>query len=340
MAITYRANATATFTTTSTLTINKPTGTVENDVMIACLVINPETINSVPDGWTLLYNSIINGTIAERQYTYWKLAGASEGSSYSWGTTGNTSGRGAIISYDGCDTTTPIGNTTDNGASNSRTPVGLSINIQRTNGVALWVCAESYTNAIDQPSGYTERVESLGAISIEISEEDYASTGATGDKSGDVGTLTQWRCVHIELLRELIIVELAGTVTGASSVSGQIHTYNAISGSLGGTSSVSGNINCLWGLAGAIAGESGVTGNLHQYRPFSGSVEGVSSVAGVLNCLWALSGSIAGVSEVTGDVRYPFYMAGSIGGVSSVDGTLNLIWEHREDEADDTWIER
>jgi hypothetical protein len=72
----------------TTATCAKPTNTAENDIMFAHVSKgNNQSINSVPTGWTLIASGGTTYTITT--YLYWKLAGASEPTSYTWGSTGN-----------------------------------------------------------------------------------------------------------------------------------------------------------------------------------------------------------------------------------------------------------
>ena len=62
-------------------TVNKPSGTAEGDILFAILCWNTATIDSVPTGWTLLGDFTVN---IDKHALYYKVAGASEPSSYTW----------------------------------------------------------------------------------------------------------------------------------------------------------------------------------------------------------------------------------------------------------------
>lgn len=113
---------TATGTTGSTLVVNKPSGVTQNDLMLAFIgVKGPVTAPTIatPSGWTA---SVTNTTGAIRSACFYKIAGASEPSSYTWTFTGTVSlSTGEISRIVGPDTTTPIGAT----ASATVTPAAL-----------------------------------------------------------------------------------------------------------------------------------------------------------------------------------------------------------------------
>lgn len=105
MAISFVAAADAhNYYTSGTLTISKPTGTIQNDLMIAVVGGTPSTLS----GWTKLGGDAASGTSGGTFRVFYKLAGASEGSSYNWSITSATDAWGAIVSYRGVSTTTPV----------------------------------------------------------------------------------------------------------------------------------------------------------------------------------------------------------------------------------------
>src|SRR3990170_1756879 len=106
-------------TTTTTLTIAKPTGTVQNDVMVASIAFRPlsgqfssNITVTDPPGWTRLdfFNNTSNYNALA---IYYLVAGASEPASYAWGFACNVSctfqaAAGGILTFSGVNTTTPI----------------------------------------------------------------------------------------------------------------------------------------------------------------------------------------------------------------------------------------
>ncbi len=118
-------------TASATITINKPTNTAQNDVMIAVIAVEDYTdrINSDPEGWTRIWGDS-PGTRAIFQAVYWKVAGASEPSSYSWGLDATDECCGSISTFRGCVIADPIGNhtfSTATGASASCTAPAIAV---------------------------------------------------------------------------------------------------------------------------------------------------------------------------------------------------------------------
>lgn len=88
--ITFIASATGTSGTTPT-TCNKPTGTIQGDLMIAFMYGDGGNAWTAPSGWTVIQNA--------DQAIMYKVAGASEGSSYSFVSTKTGNRYVAITTY-------------------------------------------------------------------------------------------------------------------------------------------------------------------------------------------------------------------------------------------------
>lgn len=114
MAIARRAITVTSSATANSVVVNKPTGTVDGDVMIA--VFNHATGTTdmaltAPAGWTVIGTAGINGDLNGKA---WYKVASSEGASYTF--TSSTSNDGVIMiaSYSGVNTTTPINTSAQN----------------------------------------------------------------------------------------------------------------------------------------------------------------------------------------------------------------------------------
>lgn len=89
--------------------INVPTPTVSaGDLMLANITVNGGTSALVtpPTGWTLIQRT--DNDVNVSMLTYWKVAGASEPSSFTWTVNNQTTGEGAITPFTGVDASNPI----------------------------------------------------------------------------------------------------------------------------------------------------------------------------------------------------------------------------------------
>ncbi len=91
----------------TSITISVPTGTAENDVLFAAVATDGDVVVS-PDagGWTQEINAA-NGTELNLD-VWWRVATASEPSSYSFSWSGNETSCGSMYRFSNIDTTTPV----------------------------------------------------------------------------------------------------------------------------------------------------------------------------------------------------------------------------------------
>lgn len=180
-------------TTGTSVVINKPTNTAENDVMLAAIVINNDatSINTVPSGWTQLADipQAGRGNFTDgRLYVFWKLAGASEGTNYTFGTSASVKYVGGIISFRNVNPTTGIHLSNGQATASALTHNTPSLSVTEYNTMIVTFHGMTEGNTWTPPSGMAEQFdirsgtagnndEGLGASYIS-----QASPGATGAK--------------------------------------------------------------------------------------------------------------------------------------------------------------
>jgi len=179
------------------LTINKPTGTVQDDVMIASIGVRPETATiNAPTGWALVKRIDNTNTTANSLAVYYKVAGASEPASYTWTIPSHTGAAGGIQSFSGGNTTNPIdvedGQTTAYGLSHATPSVVTTV----TDTMLVTSHTFSSPTTWTPPAHMTERFDVLGGNqAIEGNYVLQAAAGPTGTKTAyastddDVGNL-------------------------------------------------------------------------------------------------------------------------------------------------------
>jgi hypothetical protein len=199
MAISHVASENGGYVSSKDITINKPTGTVEGDFMIAHIQqAYNSSVGSTPSGWTRLGYDVYRSSKGDYwiSVVYYKEAGSSEGASYTF--SGNylaTISSGVISTFRGVQA---IGNSdhTDSAGSSYTAP---SITIQEANNWAICTVAISSNYSFTQPSGYTELVEIGDYMNIETSYKQWTSSGATGNQTGSISSSDDYCCWHIEL---------------------------------------------------------------------------------------------------------------------------------------------
>lgn len=99
-------------TNSTTWVLSKPSGTIEGSFLLAHLANQNDarTIVGVPSGWTLLDSSVSTDN-PHQALVYYKVAGGSEPSTYTWtwDASSGSNGTGTIERYSGVDPLNPIG---------------------------------------------------------------------------------------------------------------------------------------------------------------------------------------------------------------------------------------
>ena len=87
----------------TSISLTKPTGTVDGDLLVTVICCSGTAApSSVPSGWTLIRSNDSGGSGTQASiHSYYKVA-SSEGSSYSWTSSGNPSG-GMVLRITGQD---------------------------------------------------------------------------------------------------------------------------------------------------------------------------------------------------------------------------------------------
>lgn len=185
------------------VTISKPTGVVQNDVMIAAIHVgwcNSGSAVTAPAGWTLI-NSTSNtgsgcgsGNTTIQLATFYKVAGPGEPVSYTFTGSTNQFYVGGIVAYSGVNTISPINVSSNNGAQDACNNIvanGVTTTTLCTRLVGVFFCSVNNSlNNIVPPNSMTERVDvgttgnhPWGNENLEISDELMSTVGATGNRS-------------------------------------------------------------------------------------------------------------------------------------------------------------
>ncbi len=93
----------------ASIAINRPTGTVKGDVMVAIIAVRPSTVTiTAPSGWTLVRRGDNPNGESNTLAVYRRVAGSSEPASYTWTFSSNTGNAGGILSFSGVDNANPV----------------------------------------------------------------------------------------------------------------------------------------------------------------------------------------------------------------------------------------
>lgn len=265
--VSFRSAATNTGTTTS-ITVNKPAGVLQNDVLIAVIAKQGNTGNvTTPSGWTFVSGSDLAGGTARNGTVFYKVAGASEPASYTFSLgTGTNHVAATIVAYFGVDISGPTPfdvappATLNLGGSGATSATALSATTV-TNGAGVVMCAmaagsnPSYSGwtttspgALTEVADITEGNGTDGA-SAGVAWATKATAGATGNGTASLSSG--------ERNGALLITLKPGNVAPFASLSPSGSLNIAVGGSInftataGGTYTGSGNYTYTWTAAGA-----------------------------------------------------------------------------------------
>lgn len=196
----------------STLTLSKPSGTVDGDLLIAVVAVkSPDAVNSVPSGWT---DKGSKGTYYACNI-YTKIA-ASEGSSWNWGLDATTTATGFVLRIDGHKSTGFYDQEAAATVTNSATPsFANTITPSAANCLLLFLVQAqtagsatgvgSYAIATSNPTWteWAELYNSSDDLYLTLAAGTRAAATATGNSSCALGTAsTDTKGIIISILSE------------------------------------------------------------------------------------------------------------------------------------------
>lgn len=186
--------------------ITKPTGTAEGDLLLAIIGGRTATAAADPGDWTDVGSQLQGDSGASFSAVFYKIAGASEGTDYTFVVTdaGDNRNTGAILRISGHDPTTPINVQT---ADTSQTTDPSCPTATTTVADCLIVLSAAHVQGSDDdltiPGSTTERFDVNSGSSIGSSNEgastSKASAGATGafQWTGTLGTEAVTRTIAV-----------------------------------------------------------------------------------------------------------------------------------------------
>ena len=209
----------------NTLTINKPAGVAQNDVMIASIAVGPSTVTITPPaGWAPVRRTDNSSGTSNSLAVYSLLAGASEPANYSWTfSPSNTGAAGGIMAFSGADPVleTDSGVNTASGTSSATASVTTALAktmIITSHGIGS---ASTWT----PPGGMSETVDATGgSAALEMNYVLQGTAGPSGAKTA-TATVAGTGNAHIIALRRVLgNFNAFETTTAAGATGGVIKT--------------------------------------------------------------------------------------------------------------------
>ena len=262
----FKATSTNAVDAVASLTIDKPSGVAEGDLLLAQISFtggNTITV-PIPEGWTQIRRS--NNQAHLGQILFSKFATASEPASYTWqfssaGSPASVSVSGGILAYSGVVALSDTlelwsnGNTSGGELGTSLNATSLVLPYSEATVIALYGITGN-TN-LSTPANMTERhlVNAGSTVSIKTADQDWAGVGAgptwsTSNRISTADTEGQWIAQLVALYYETtpvlslpadIVTEATGpggatvefTATATDAVDGPVPvTCDPVSGSV------------------------------------------------------------------------------------------------------------
>lgn len=189
------ANASSFYYGNATVTLAKPSGVVEGDVLLAVLVNDDGTrVLSTYTGWTLAETQTETGATGGGMWCLWKKAGASEPASYDFVFNYSFNGSANIIAFSDGNTVNVIDSGAWTAVDSASPYTSTAPTVTSTEDGCLLVavnCARITTAGAvtyTAPSGYTSRLEAKStydARMFAVATKSQASAGASGTAAGE-----------------------------------------------------------------------------------------------------------------------------------------------------------
>ena len=178
----------------STITLGRPAGTAEGQVLVASIATNPDaTIVPSDAGWTILRNDLLSGAV--RQAVYVRVVRSTDPVAYQWtipeGTRRIT---GGVTAYANVATANPVDaiGATMNASGTSVAAPSISTTVANT--MLVQVVAINAEGSLTPPAGMTEAWEAgspnSGSTRDVLASSSYAVQAATGPTGSRVATGT------------------------------------------------------------------------------------------------------------------------------------------------------
>jgi hypothetical protein len=205
----------------TSLAIAKPTGAAEGNLLLATVTAAGTGTVTAPSGWTAIKSLTQGSTI---QLTYYRVAGASEPTSYSWSLGSNRVASGGIAAYSGVNQTVPIDATaTASGASGNASVPSATTSVPGDQVLA--VASFGATATVTPDASTTERFSvSSSSNTSELADFAQASAGATSVKTVTPSVSSGVWLAETIALRDASQATLSVSTTAAPTFSASLNS--------------------------------------------------------------------------------------------------------------------
>lgn len=182
-------------TATGQVSIPRPAGTVQGDLLVSCLALNGGGVtgSGVPAGWTLI--AAVPGVTNPKVFGYYRVAGASEPATYTWTLSSVVANSGGIARYSGVDPVQPLDGAPTTAAAGSGTSAVLpGVTTTAPNAMlvgCVGINSSSVSALISSPLGMTQAWD-IGGKRHELADGIVAAAGSTGTRAWTLSASRAW----------------------------------------------------------------------------------------------------------------------------------------------------
>ncbi|MCW2576975.1 MAG: hypothetical protein JWR28_1124 [Modestobacter sp.] len=174
----------------TTVTVAAPSGTASGDVLVSCLALNGSTVASAPAGWSSIAG--VTSVSNPRVYGYYKVAGASEPTSYSWTLASSVASSAGIARYSGASGLDGAATQASGASGTSGVVPGVTTTTANAMLVGcMGVNSSASTSTITPPADMTQAWD-LGGKRHEYADGLRSAAGATGDRTWTFNASRAW----------------------------------------------------------------------------------------------------------------------------------------------------
>lgn len=203
-------STTGTASGSNVLTIDKPTGVQDNDVLLAFVAFDKNSSITPPSGWTTNATHATNVGDPLSTGVYWKVADASEEpGTYSWSVTGSGYHAGGILCLRGINTSNVIDAATTSATGTNWNHDGPCPSLTTTTANALYLPCFALVHTVTGPTAPSPTATVFSALNggtagsnAMVSAATKATAGATGDKLWTLATwdnTAEWHAYQVAL---------------------------------------------------------------------------------------------------------------------------------------------
>ncbi|MFC5996960.1 hypothetical protein ACFQE5_22370 [Pseudonocardia hispaniensis] len=300
MAIAVRATSTQWGEGVSSVNVTKPTGTTSGDLLVAVQFCDYSASTgsamTAPAGWTQAGStaSTPGGSFHPVGKVWYKVAGGSEPSSYTFGSSSSSSSVISVLALSGADTSTPIRvvpSWSTGSAGTSHVAPSIPVGSGQADGdLLLCAAASDYYdsgrgNSYSPPSGMTERTD----ISAQFTYTSVASLALTGTGATGTKTFTANRSSQ-DPYRSLSLVIAGGSIAKSGPVSATLRLTAGLTGGKRAASAVAAPLRLVAQAAGAKRATGPLAASLRMLASLAGAKHGSGAVSATLRLTAGLTG--------------------------------------------------